>query len=84
MSDKKIMEDDDSVKEMQDDDKKYKLECLMSDIRRVEFAKANTPELYDEAIRKLKGEAKVIMSLEELRAKGKKLAEKEAGYDGND
>lgn len=70
--------------EMKDSDKKYKLDCLMSDIRRVEAAKANDPELYNEAVKKLKGESKVIMSLEELKAKGKKLAEEEAGYDGDE
>lgn len=70
--------------EMKDDDKKYKLDCLMSDIRRVEAAKASDPELYNEAVKKLKGESKVIMSLEELKAKGKKMAEEEAGYDGDE
>jgi len=66
--------------EIKNDDKKYKLESLMTDIRRVESAKSCDPEMYNEAVRKLKGEAKSISSIEELKLKGKKMAEKEAGY----
>lgn len=61
-------------------EKKWKCESLMSDIRRVEAAKMNDPELYNEAVKKLKGESKAISSIEELKLKGKKMAEKEAGY----
>ena len=62
------------------DDKKWKIESLMHDIRRVEMAKIEDPEMYNEAVKKLKGDSKVISSIAELKLKGKKMAEKEAGY----
>jgi hypothetical protein len=52
----------------------------MHDIRRVEMAKIEDPEMYNEAVKKLKGDSKVISSIAELKLKGKKMAEKEAGY----
>jgi hypothetical protein len=63
------------------DDKKWEIDCLANDIRRVEKAKLENPEMYNEAVRKLKGESKAISSLEELKEKGARLAEKEVGYD---
>lgn len=66
------------------DNKDYELDCLVSDIRRVEMAKATEPELYAKAVKKLKGEAKQIMSIEDLKAKGQELAEKEDEDDDGD
>ena len=66
------------------EDNEYKLDCLMSDIRRVEMAKMKEPELYNEAVKKLKGESKAISSIEELKAVGKKKAEEEAGYNDDE
>lgn len=58
-------------------DDKYEIESLASDIRRTEMAKKEKPELYAKAIAKLKGEAKAIMSLADLKAKRIELEEKE-------
>jgi RNA polymerase-interacting CarD/CdnL/TRCF family regulator len=49
----------------------------MNDIKRVEKAKQENPEMYNEAVRKLKGEVKIISSIEELKAKAKEMDEKE-------
>jgi hypothetical protein len=69
------------MEETPKEDKKWKLECLMNDIRRVELAKMEDPAMYNEAVKKLKGESKAISSLQELKEKGARMAEKEAGYD---
>ena len=66
--------------EKKPDEKKWKMDCLVNDIRRVEMAKLEDPEMYNEAVKKLKGESKAISSIAELKLKGKKMAEKEAGY----
>lgn len=69
---------------MKDNTKDHEIDCLMSDIRRVEMAKANKPELYADALKKLKGEAKAIMSLEDLKAKRVEIEEADDGDDSDD
>lgn len=60
--------------EVESEDKKdWELDCLVSDIRRVEMAKADKPELYSKALAKLKGEAKKIMSIQDLKDKAAEL-----------
>lgn len=65
-------------KEMEDameEDQEHEVECLVHAIKQVEMAKAKKPELYQKALSELKGEAKVISSIEDLRAKKKKMEE---------
>lgn len=49
-------------------EKDYELECLMRSIKEVEVAKQKKPELYQKALSELKGEAKAITSIEDLKA----------------
>lgn len=56
------------------EDKDWKVECLSNDIKRVEMAKKETPDLYNQAVAMLKKEVGVIGSIEELKAKGKEVA----------
>ena len=53
----------------------HELDCLVHDIRRVELAKKDKPELYSKALAKLKGEAKAIMSIDDLKERAKELDE---------
>lgn len=58
-----------------EDDQKWKIESLASDIRRVECAKKDEPEIYEKALAKLKNEADSIMSIDDIR----KIAKKKSG-----
>ena len=51
----------------------WELDCLASDIRKVEMCKKEKPELYAKALKKLKKEAKQIMSIEDLKERVKEL-----------
>ena len=66
----------DQMAPMADDgDDSMELDSLGEAIKKVEMAKANQPELYSKALAKLKGHAKVIGSVKELRQKAKDMAE---------
>lgn len=72
------------MEETPKEDKKWKMESLMHDIRRVETAKIEDPAMYNEAVKKLKGESKAISSIAELKLKGKQVAAKDAGMEEDD
>lgn len=57
------------------EDKDYEIDCLARSIKEVELAKKDRPDQYAAALSKLKGEAKAIMSIDDLKAKYKKLTE---------
>jgi hypothetical protein len=67
-------------KETKDDDK-YEVECLARKIEEVEYCKQKKPELYSKAVAELKGKAKVISSIDDIKVKRQKLA---AGEDEKD
>lgn len=59
-----------------EDSKNYELECLMRSIKEVEVAKADKPEMYQEALAKLKKEAKAINSIADLKRARTQKADK--------
>lgn len=71
-------------KKVKVEEKDWDLDCLMNDIRRVELAKVDKPELYNKALSKLKGEAKQILSIEDLKERGRELAEGDESEDTED
>jgi hypothetical protein len=67
-----------------EDNKNYELDCLMRSIKEVEVAKADKPEMYQEALSKLKKEAKAISSIKDLGKAYSKAKSKEEGGEEED
>ena len=62
--------------EVEDDSKeedKYEIECLARKIEEVEYAKSKKPEQYSKALAELKGKAKVISSIADIKKKRQDL-----------
>lgn len=56
------------------DFEQHEVEDLSSAIKKVELARANQPKLYSKALSEMKGHAKVISSIKELKSIAKKKA----------
>jgi hypothetical protein len=69
----------DEVKEESEaEDDKFEIECLARKIEEVEYAKIKKPEMYSKAVAELKGKAKVISSIADIKKKRQDLDDKDA------
>lgn len=70
--------DEVEVEENDKEEDKYEIECLARKIEEVEYMKSKKPEMYSKALAELKGKAKVISSIADIKKKRQDLDDKDA------
>ena len=61
------------VEDDSEEEDKYEIECLARKIEEVEYMKSKKPEMYSKALAELKGKAKVISSIADIKKKRQDL-----------